>query len=123
MYNADIPPEPWVDYLNTAKVQNAIGVDINYTSTYSPQVGYGFDYTGDHVYPELLEDLEAVVGYGVRVALIYGDAVSGTPSSALTPIYQAPPYLTTSTLPLTHKLTHTRLRTTSATGSAAKPSR
>ncbi|RYC60002.1 hypothetical protein CHU98_g6230 [Xylaria longipes] len=74
MYNADIPPEPWVDYLNTAKIQNAIGVDINYTSTYSSQVGYGFDYTGDHVYPELLEDLEAVVGYGVRVALVYGDA-------------------------------------------------
>ncbi|KAI0406004.1 Alpha/Beta hydrolase protein [Xylaria palmicola] len=74
MYSADIPPEPWVDYLNTAKVQNAIGVDINYTATYSAQIGTGFDYTGDWVYPELLEDLEAVVGSGVRVALLYGDA-------------------------------------------------
>ncbi|KAI1742621.1 Alpha/Beta hydrolase protein [Xylaria scruposa] len=74
MYNADIPPEPWVDYLNTAKIQDAIGVDVNYTATYSAQVGAGFDYTGDHVYTELLEDLEAVVGYGVRVAMIYGDA-------------------------------------------------
>ncbi|KAI1270502.1 Alpha/Beta hydrolase protein [Xylariaceae sp. FL1019] len=74
MYNADIPPEPWVDYLNTAYVQNALGVDINYTSTSSEQVWQGFDYSGDWNYPELMEDLEAVVGYGVRVALIYGDA-------------------------------------------------
>ncbi|KAI1177670.1 Alpha/Beta hydrolase protein [Nemania sp. FL0916] len=72
--SADIPPEPWVDYLNTAKVQNAIGVDINYTSTSSNQIYTGFDYTGDWAYPELLEDLEAVVGYGVRVAMVYGDA-------------------------------------------------
>ncbi|KAI3326300.1 carboxypeptidase 2 [Xylariaceae sp. AK1471] len=74
MYDADIPPEPWVDYLNTAKIQNAIGVDINYTSTSSNQIYTGFDYTGDWGYPELLEDLAAVVGYGVRVAMIYGDA-------------------------------------------------
>ncbi|KAI8629907.1 Alpha/Beta hydrolase protein [Xylariaceae sp. FL1651] len=74
MDSADIPPEPWVKYLNTAKVQNAIGVDINYTSTSSNQIWYGFDYTGDWVYPELMEDLEAVIGYGVRVAMIYGDA-------------------------------------------------
>ncbi|GAP84531.1 putative carboxypeptidase s1 protein [Rosellinia necatrix] len=74
MGDAKIPPEPWVGYLNTAEVQNALGVNINYTSTSSNQIGQGFDYTGDWVYPELLEDLEAVVGYGVRVALIYGDA-------------------------------------------------
>ncbi|KAJ2987934.1 hypothetical protein NUW58_g4241 [Xylaria curta] len=80
MDTAEIPPEPWVDYLNTAKVQDALGVDINYTSTYSPQIGIGFDYTGDWIYPELLQDLEAVVGYGVRVALVYGDAVSAPPS-------------------------------------------
>ncbi|KAF2969562.1 hypothetical protein GQX73_g3995 [Xylaria multiplex] len=73
-YSADIPPEPWVDYLNTAKIQDALGVDINYTSTSSNQIWEGFDYTGDWVYPELLEDLEAVVGYGVRVAMVYGDA-------------------------------------------------
>jgi hypothetical protein len=76
MADADVPPEPWVDYLNTAKVQDAIGVDINYTSTSSNQIYTGFDYTGDWAFPELLTDLEAVVGYGVRVAMIYGDAVS-----------------------------------------------
>ncbi|KAI1162958.1 Alpha/Beta hydrolase protein [Nemania serpens] len=74
MSDADIPPEPWVDYLNTAKIQNAIGVDINYTSTSSNQIYSAFDYTGDWVYPELLEDLEAVVASGVRVAMVYGDA-------------------------------------------------
>lgn len=75
MSSADIPPEPWIDYLNSAKIQNAIGVDINYTSTNSPQIFSAFDATGDWVYPELLEDLEAVLDYGVRVAMVYGDAV------------------------------------------------
>lgn len=83
MSDADIPPEPWVDYLNTAKIQNAIGVDINYTSTSSNQIYSAFDYTGDWVYPELLEDLEAVVASGVRVAMVYGDAVSITGSCRL----------------------------------------
>lgn len=74
--DANIPPGYWVDYLNTAKVQNAIGVDINYTSTSSEDIWIGFDYTGDFVYPNLLEDLEGLLGYGVRIAMIYGDAVS-----------------------------------------------
>ncbi|XXH04044.1 hypothetical protein Hte_010455 [Hypoxylon texense] len=72
--DASIPPGYWVDYLNTAKVQNAIGVDINYTSTSSQDIWIGFDYSGDFVYPNLLEDLEGLLGYGVRVAMIYGDA-------------------------------------------------
>ncbi|KAI0394316.1 Alpha/Beta hydrolase protein [Xylariaceae sp. FL0594] len=71
---AEVPPEPWVDYLNTARIQDAIGVDINYTSVSSSQIYTGFDYTGDWGYPELLEDLEAVVASGVRVAMLYGDA-------------------------------------------------
>ncbi|KAI1505207.1 Alpha/Beta hydrolase protein [Biscogniauxia marginata] len=74
MADADIPPEYWVDYLNSPKVQNAIGVDINYTSTSSSQIYVGFDYSGDFVYPNLLEDLEAILNDGVRIALIYGDA-------------------------------------------------
>ncbi|KAI1344910.1 peptidase [Xylariaceae sp. FL0016] len=72
--DAEVPPGHWVDYLNSAEVQNAIGVDINYTSTSSQQVWLGFDYTGDFVYPDLLEDLENILNSGVRVALIYGDA-------------------------------------------------
>ncbi|KAI0016528.1 Alpha/Beta hydrolase protein [Xylariomycetidae sp. FL0641] len=72
--SATIPPSYWVDYLNTPKVQNALGVDINYTSTSSNQIWEGFDYTGDFEYPELLTDLEAIMATGVRVALFYGDA-------------------------------------------------
>jgi len=130
MANADIPPEPWVDYLNTAKVQDAIGVDINYTSTSSNQIYTGFDYTGDWGYPELLEDLEAVVGYGVRVALIYGDAVSAC-IYVFPPLYRGPPpcpspaRLSVPPPPQVARnpLTQTSIRTTSATGSAAKSSR
>ncbi|KAI2625042.1 peptidase [Hypoxylon sp. NC1633] len=72
--DANIPPGYWVDYLNSAKVQNAIGVDINYTSTSSEAIWIGFDYSGDFVYPNLLEDLETLLQSDVRVALIYGDA-------------------------------------------------
>ncbi|KAI1639330.1 Alpha/Beta hydrolase protein [Biscogniauxia mediterranea] len=74
MADADIPPEYWVEYLNTPRIQNALGVDINYTSTSSSQIYTGFDYTGDFVYPNLKEDLEAILDYGVRIAMIYGDA-------------------------------------------------
>ncbi|KAI1332698.1 Alpha/Beta hydrolase protein [Xylariaceae sp. FL0255] len=74
MANADIPPTQWVGYLNTAHVQNAIGVDINYTSTSSEQVGVGFDYSGDFDYGEILTDLEDILKSGVRVAMVYGDA-------------------------------------------------
>ncbi|KAH8652102.1 carboxypeptidase 2 [Xylariales sp. PMI_506] len=71
-----VPPEYWIDYLNTAFVQNAIGVDLNYTDyTFeSQQVGTGFDYSGDFVYNSILADLEDLLNAGVRVALIYGDA-------------------------------------------------
>ncbi|KAI0008006.1 peptidase [Xylariaceae sp. FL0662B] len=72
--DAQIPPGYWVDYLNTPEVQDAIGVDINYTSTSSQAVWLGFDYTGDFVYPSLLADLEAILNDGVRIAMIYGDA-------------------------------------------------
>lgn len=74
--NANIPPGYWADYLNTATVQNAIGVDINYTSTSSEQIWIGFDYTGDFVYPNLLQDLESLLAKDVRIAMVYGDAVS-----------------------------------------------
>ncbi|KAI0123951.1 putative carboxypeptidase S1 [Xylariales sp. AK1849] len=71
---ADIPPTYWSDYLNTAFVQNALGVDVNYTSDTSYEVYDGFDYTGDHSYAQILGDLEDLLDSGVRVALIYGDA-------------------------------------------------
>jgi carboxypeptidase C (cathepsin A) len=74
--SAEIPPSYWVNYLNTAFVQNALGVNINYTDSASFQVFEGFGYTGDWSYPSFLQDLENILDNGVRVALVYGDAVS-----------------------------------------------
>lgn len=74
-YDDPTPPDYFADYLNLADTQNKIGVNINYTDTgYSAEVGWGFQSTGDFVFPNFIEDLEEILGYGVRVALIYGDA-------------------------------------------------
>ena len=73
-YNDPTPPTYFIHYLNQAFVQNALGVDLNYTADYSSQVGAGFDFTGDFVYPNFLEDLGALLDKGVRVSLYYGDA-------------------------------------------------
>lgn len=58
-------------------------MSINYTRTYSPDVGEGFSNTGDFVYPRFLKDLEWILNENVRVAMIYGDAdyicKAGTP--------------------------------------------
>ena len=73
-YDDPTPPDYFVDYLNQAEVQNALGVNINYTSTSSQYVGQGFQYTGDFVYRRFLSDLEEILDNNVRVAMIYGDA-------------------------------------------------
>lgn len=72
--NPPAAPDYFVDYLNQAEVQNALGVNINYTRTSSQYVGQGFAATGDFVYRMFLEDLEEILNNDVRVALIYGDA-------------------------------------------------
>ncbi|KAK5115280.1 hypothetical protein LTR62_001480 [Meristemomyces frigidus] len=73
-YDDPTPPTYFIDYLNTAAVQNALGVDLNYTADSSNQVGKGFSSTGDFVYSSLIADLETILNNGVRVALYYGDA-------------------------------------------------
>lgn len=72
-YDDPTPADYFVEFLNLASTQEALGVNINYTRASSPSVGAGFQSTGDFVYP-LIDDLEEVLSYGVRVALIYGDA-------------------------------------------------
>jgi carboxypeptidase C (cathepsin A) len=72
--NVTVPPGYWKDFLNTAEIQNALGVDVNYTAS-SGQVWIGFDWSGDWSY-SLLPELEDLLDAGVRVSLIYGDAVS-----------------------------------------------
>lgn len=73
-YDDPTPPDYFVDFLNMASTQQALGVNINYTSTSSRSVGSGFSSTGDFVYPIFIGDLEEILDNGVRVALIYGDA-------------------------------------------------
>lgn len=52
---------------------NALGVDLNYTSSNS-ETYYAFQQTGDFVWPNFIADLEKILSYPVRVSLIYGDA-------------------------------------------------
>ncbi|KIW19594.1 hypothetical protein PV08_00167 [Exophiala spinifera] len=74
-YDDPTPPTYFIDYLNQASIQNALGVDTNYTSDANDEVYYGFQQTGDFVYINLLEDLETIINSSsVRVTLAYGDA-------------------------------------------------
>jgi len=73
-YDDPTPPDYFEYFLNLASTQEAIGVNINYTSTNAPNVSRGFQQTGDFVFPNFIEDLEEILGYGVRVAMLYGDA-------------------------------------------------
>lgn len=72
-YNDPTPPEYFTDYLNTAFVQNALGVNLNYTTS-NTDVYYAFQDSGDFVYTNFLTDLEQILDLGVRVSLFYGDA-------------------------------------------------
>ena len=72
-YDDPTPPIYFVDYLNQAEVQQALGVDLNYTRS-NAEVLWAFARTGDFAYPVFIEDLEFVMNRSVRVALFYGDA-------------------------------------------------
>ena len=73
-YEDPTPPTYFIDYLNMASTQQALGVNLNYTADSSALVGEGFSDTGDFVYPQFKTDLEMILNNGVRVALYYGDA-------------------------------------------------
>ena len=66
-------PSFFIDYLNLAHVQEALGVSLNYTDS-NGDIYYQFQSTGDFIYPNFLADLENILASGVRVALYYGDA-------------------------------------------------
>lgn len=72
-YDDPTPPSYFNDYLNKASVQNAIGVNLNYTQS-NNDVAYAFANTGDFAYPNFIPDLEMILNNSVRVSLIYGDA-------------------------------------------------
>ncbi|KAF7589545.1 hypothetical protein BBP40_004168 [Aspergillus hancockii] len=67
----DVPPSHWRDYLNTGPVQNALGVDVNYTS--SNLIYTAFSLSGDFAAP-YLPDLEKLLELDIHVSLVYGDA-------------------------------------------------
>ncbi|OJD33746.1 carboxypeptidase s1 [Diplodia corticola] len=67
----DVPPDFWRAWLNTAPVQAALGVDLNYTS--SNLIYNAFSLSGDFAAP-YLPDLEKLLQWDVQVSLVYGDA-------------------------------------------------
>lgn len=73
-YDDPTPPSYFVDFLNLASTQEALGVDTNYTSDANDDVYFAFQETGDFVYFNFIEDLEQILNSSVRVSLIYGDA-------------------------------------------------
>lgn len=65
---ADDPPTFFIDYLNQASIQEALGVDTNYTSTSNNDVYNAFQQPGDFVSPNFLEDLEWLLEQPVPLA-------------------------------------------------------
>ena len=69
-----LPDARYTPYLNIPAVQQAIGVNLNYTGSINPEYLGSFGYTGDIVNPKLLKDLEELLDSQVRISLWYGDA-------------------------------------------------
>ncbi|PGG95621.1 hypothetical protein AJ79_09946 [Helicocarpus griseus UAMH5409] len=68
------PASHIVPYLNRSHIQNALGVNLNYTTSSNPHIFASFIQTGDPVWPVYLDYLSELLDLPVRVALIYGDA-------------------------------------------------
>ncbi|RDL39645.1 uncharacterized protein BP5553_03985 [Venustampulla echinocandica] len=66
------PPSTYLEYLNTADFQAAIGSPVNFTQT-NAQVVSAFQSTGDHERESLVPNIAALLRSGVRVGLMYGD--------------------------------------------------
>ncbi|KAI9655135.1 MAG: hypothetical protein M1821_005618 [Bathelium mastoideum] len=69
-----IPPDWHADYLNTERVQKAIGAYVNYTSD-STSVLQSFSDTGDdsRVY-SIIQDMQALVAANLTVVMYFSDA-------------------------------------------------
>lgn len=67
------PPSAYLEYLNSAVVQAAIGTPVNYSEANSA-VSKAFLQTGDYDRGGQIEDMAYLLALGVRVALIYGDS-------------------------------------------------
>lgn len=72
MVPSPFPPSTYLEYLNTAEVQSAIGVRMNYTESNSV-VTNAFVQTGDYERGDQITQMAYLLSLGVRVALVYGD--------------------------------------------------
>ncbi|KAI4182407.1 MAG: hypothetical protein L6R41_006006 [Letrouitia leprolyta] len=72
MVPSPFPPSTYLEYLNTAEVQSAIGVRLNYTESNSA-VANAFAQTGDYERGNQITQMAYLLSLGVRVALVYGD--------------------------------------------------
>ncbi|KAI5861400.1 alpha/beta-hydrolase [Durotheca rogersii] len=66
------PPRRYLEYVNTAAFQAAIGARLNYTEV-NTQVVSAFTSTGDHQREAMVPKLASLLDAGVRVGLVYGD--------------------------------------------------
>ena len=66
------PPSRYMEYLNNADFQAAIGVALNYTES-NAAVQTAFIQTGDYERVHPVSQISYLLSLGVRVALIYGD--------------------------------------------------
>ena len=66
------PSSTYLEYLNSAEVQAAIGARVNYTQS-SSAVSDAFTQTGDYERGGQINDLANLLAMGVRVAFVYGD--------------------------------------------------
>jgi len=67
------PPNAYIEYLNSASVQKAIGARVNYTTS-SNAVFNAFIRTGDEIRGGQIQEIANLLRAGVRVSLMYGDA-------------------------------------------------
>ncbi|KAI4721806.1 alpha/beta-hydrolase [Aureobasidium sp. EXF-10727] len=67
------PSNAYLEYLNTASVQKAIGARVNYTTS-SSAVMNAFIRTGDSIRGGQIQEIANLLRAGVRVSLMYGDA-------------------------------------------------
>ena len=66
------PSSLYLEYLNNADVQIAIGVPVNYTQT-NTAVANAFLQTGDYERGDHIGEMAYLLSLGVRIALVYGD--------------------------------------------------
>ncbi|KAH8904331.1 alpha/beta-hydrolase [Coniochaeta sp. PMI_546] len=66
------PSYLYASYLNSRRVQEAIGAVVNYTDS-SPEVYSAFQSTGDWERGPIAPKLAALLNRGIRIGLVYGD--------------------------------------------------